>query len=375
MNAQYSAWFVVAFMSLGCSASESADTFPPHHADSSDASSPTSDPPSKIENPGSDAGSAESKDNENEKPIGTPVVVPKTAPPACPGLLGTSPKPVDKPGYSSLVPLQPTLFEFSLGTGYPIFDSKQVATGTTTYGQDPTISSATSSAIGGEHQAYTDVSGYALADVIAPNDAAIFPYGNAYNTTYNDEIQPEVWGRYASTTPKNSLTFYAALRVDRGQARLNLPRRGAGWDSVAKEYVAGAKYTRYYAFAFHIVFDSTCKRDTYLSLAGKRSLSALLPKSGTNVKALSDFLIKANAQFAVRAIALGPRAEVQRILDATNCATDQLGACNELVEALTSVLKEVGKPALPTTFSAKPQGMNGWFVDSVIRDTKEYLKP
>src|SRR5262249_55912260 len=140
--------------------------------------------------------------------------------------------------------LQPTMLAFALGAGYrtkfdnvnfvPLWQSGQVATGTTSYNQ--------------AYSTTKDILGLAHAASVVTEDAFAGltpPDGVAYNSTYNGHYQPQDWAYGASTTwwtslGKSGVVFFQGRRVDSGKATLVSPTRGADFGNDAPDYVTSA---------------------------------------------------------------------------------------------------------------------------------------
>jgi hypothetical protein len=286
------------------------------------------------------------------------------------------------------MPLQPTVFAFPLGRGYPISDGGAIATGTTTFassmGLTPTagVSVGSDQAAGkvGVHYGHVGVTRAAFDGLIPTNaiPTTIPPttnlYAHAYSATFNGKIQTAAWSESAASPP-NSVTFFKMMRADRGTGALLNTARGADYSLIKAtpitQFITAGTYTQYMAWAVHVVFDSSCKRDLFINRAGSSELTALFPLDDT--KGLGALLVDAKATIRVHAIALGQAAAVQAALDTTTCTTQNLAACQTLITKLTTLTKSVGQAPLPSTFAAKQTGMNDWFVDTVYLASKSSL--
>jgi hypothetical protein len=295
-----------------------------------------------------------------------PAALPKSPPPTCPGMDGAAPKPfwkaIDPPGW--LFAVQPTVFAFELGAAYPFGTAAPRASGTLAYEASSSTSSyAGTNVLGTRHFATTTLAAHSFENILPRALASSFAsrdYGEAYSTSINDRKQPAHWTTLAGSAAY-ALSFYASTRIDVHGARLTQANAVAG---AAGEFVERASYTQYAAFVVQISFDSSCKRDLYLSKAGSPAVDAIFPKSGD--AALAEWLTKAKAQIVVRALSLGRAPELTKAIDDSVCGVADLGACNRLVEDLSTIARSIGGVP-PTNFAAKSTGNSGWFVDSVGR--------
>jgi hypothetical protein len=286
---------------------------------------------------------------------------------SCPGMGATKVSAVVRD--DGFIGLQPTVYGFPLGIGYPMFGAGIVATGTTSYNPNAgTTSIGLSDVLGTQHVAHTGVSPYTF-ELLGPDN--VTPDGNAYNQSFGGKSAPQAWAEGAAT-PASSLTFYEMIRVDRGLAVLTNTQRGADYGtSSVTSFVSSGRYTQYLAWTLNVVFDSTCKRDLYLTRAGSANIDNVLPTNDT--KGLGALLVDAGAAVAVHVIALGQAAAAKTILDATTCSNMNVGGCNALVTQLTALGAKVGTSPAPAAFAATQQGTNDWFVDAVGYDFKSSL--
>jgi len=271
----------------------------------------------------------------------------------------------------------PAVRGFELGHGFSEVlnqaTTEQIASGTLVSGN---VGGAWTS-IGFHANSFSTFLSESELSVIAPiapgrslNSAATYTY------TINGKTPPGAWAENMRllSTMGFSLATASGVRVEGPAAQLDNERRGANWNStVADGFIRRASYTRYFAYAWSIRFDSACKRDKFLRLAGSSSREALFPE--TDVKGLGRFLVDAGADLTVSVVGLGQSAATESVLASTKCATNVLPACRALETELTGLLRNVSASALPTTFRAAPEGTNDWFVDAFEYASKESLLP
>lgn len=276
-----------------------------------------------------------------------PLTMPSSPPLRCDGATFDSPTTLVR------VPtVVPALRPFRLGDAYPFAAAAApVTTGTLLW--QPGVLTATyrSTAKSGVHRA-----GIASASVLDLGPRLDAGRGHAYVGGADlDELPTSAWAR-AARTPDNALSFFVATRVDRTEARLS------GEVSPRVPYAAASRQTRYAGFALHLVFRSRCDREQALLLAGDTTLDALLPPEPG---ALARAYVSAGVEIRIHAIALGPAAEADALLDATACSTERTGACADLVRSFTALASKVASADAPAAFDARSDGNNGWFADSV----------
>ncbi len=376
-----SAYVLGALTAAACSGTGADDRAAPEPAVSSPgtAEQPTAAAPAETR----DAGAGPIA-TTTTPPSAPPAPVPTTAPPACAGMGGTEASPIAVMRPIG-VDVQNAVTELVLGAGYrtnalgnehPLERLRgHVAAGAPELADFSSGTGRSSSSFGFLNSVSSDDFGS-----IFPNDDA----GTLYLSQSDRTTPPRAWARAAATDPTSLLTHagvralatYRAVRVDlaRTASLGSSERQGPDWGNPQLDrFVRSAQYSRYFAYAVQIRFDSECKRDTFLYRAGGSRIDDILPAEDKN--ALGRYLVDAKASMMVAVITLGQAAQTKVVLDTTKCATNALAECRTLVQRLDGLVTNVGNVTLPTTFSGSPSGNNDWYFDSFQHSSKSFLLP